>query len=233
VRSGRKAPRAPRVSSDKRSDDEIVAEIVEAAGDAKIEPFVWWLIDRLRQKCPPLTGNKKLNKEFATKLRKQCAALKKTISPVPNNLNKGLLLSFVFAPERFWPLWFWQETATEIDPSTRVEFTREPERLTNQLSELDRIRTACDQVLKMPLGGHGRINYQRLRAAIGSREVMERLGQPLTTSESSAYCRIASLLHEAATDADAQDLRHACEAAATNPLLATAKRPSRRRGAKK
>jgi hypothetical protein len=212
------------IDKHKRSTDEIVAEIVEKCGDTSVEGFVRTLMSGLSGLCieyPPLTGNRAVNKKYAKKLSKQIDELEDTLKIVP----EGFPLQFLFAPERFVSLLFLaqfpagQGATVQIDPKEIETFAEEAETRHGRLTEeLAKLRAQCDRIIELRLGEHGSAGYPQERAAIASRELMERCGLPLTCSPTSAYCRVASLLFEEMTGQFNVDLRRECERMAHSPL---------------
>jgi hypothetical protein len=91
---------------------------------------------------------------------------------------------------------------------------RRPVRLAHLIETLDWVCAQCDQI---HLGMHGRADYQKLRAASASREVLEEAtnlypekGLSFADLEESDYCRIASLFFEAITGKYNYNLRRQC-----------------------
>jgi hypothetical protein len=213
---------------DERSTDDRVADIVEECGDTSVEGFVRTLIAGLCLEYPPLTGNRAVNKKYAKKLRNQIDDLEATLKAVP----EGFPLEFLFAPERFLSLLFLAQfpagegATVQIDPKEIGTFAEQAETRHARLAEdLAKLRVQCDRIVDLRLGEHGSAGYQQERAAIASREVMERCGLPLTCSPTSAYCRVASLFFEEMTGAYNVDLRRECERMAHSPLCT--EKPSR------
>jgi len=217
----------------KRSDDEIIADIMKVAGlrgfiigeDPKhrrirsIKPLVSKLIDNLRADPPPFTGNRKINREYARDLREQIDKLKKTLGRAPKPLSAVL-----FAPELFFQLAEQQGTALGINPQTRSYLSQTPTRLAVLLAQLDWLRVRCDQIIKIKLGTHGALDHKKLHAAIAGQEVLEFVAAvtgerpSLAVSLTSDYCRISSLFFEAATGRHVSDFRQACETVTPPPL---------------
>jgi hypothetical protein len=198
----------------KHNTDEIIADIIKLTGEPeRIRALAHKLIDDLRIVCPPLTGNKKSNLEWARDLRKRVTAVKKMLRGAPDPL-----LAFIFAPEKFWSAWVWQNTPIENDPKVRDYLAQKPERLAQLIAELDRICAECGHIISLKPGVHGSVRYQQERAAIASRAVMEHCGKRLSCSRSSTYCKVAALFFEAASGKYDQDLLRACETVARGPL---------------
>jgi hypothetical protein len=146
-------------SSARRSDDEIIADIIKETGKKEmlkpvsaselaeyrlsIKALCHKLIDDLRKDYPPLAGYRKQNVEWTRDLHKKITAVKKKLAA------SNPLLAPIFAPERFWSLWPWQGTAVEIDAKARDYITQKPERLAQLLAELDRICAECDHIISL------------------------------------------------------------------------------------
>src|SRR5262245_22278195 len=104
-----------RAPANKRSDNEIVADIVKLTGcrgirivDSRddrelVELYVRRLIKDLRAALPPFTGKQEQNRKLA-KLRKQIDELERTSETAP-----------VIFSDRFWSLWNFQGTAIELN----------------------------------------------------------------------------------------------------------------------
>jgi hypothetical protein len=202
----------------RRNTNDIVIDIVNECRDASVEGLVRTLISGLEQEIPPLWGNRKVNEEYAIKLRRRIDKLEATLKAVP----EGFPLFLLFAPERFLSLFFLAqfpagqgatvEIPSEIDDN-------QPETRWEQLAEkLAKLRAQCDWIIELQIGEHGSAGYQQERAAIASREVMERCGLPLTCSPTSKYCLVASRFFETMTGEYDRDLRRACEVIARAPL---------------
>jgi|SRR5262245_6414829 len=219
-----------RAPASKRSDDEIVADIMKAAGVRgiiinrrikPIKPFVLKLINDLRAELAPFTGHRKINEEYARDLRKQTDKLKKILARAPKPMSAAL-----FAPEMFFQLAMLQGTMLGINSQTRSYLSQTPTRLAALLAELDWLRAQCDQIIKIKLGAHKALDHRKLHAAIASRDLLEFVANhtgsepSLTCSLTSKYCRIASLFFEAATGRYVGDFRRPCETVAP-PLLRT------------
>src|SRR5262245_55979616 len=102
-----------RALTDKRSDDEIVADIIKHVEcPPKVAPFIQRiarkLISDFRTAPESFSGNEKENLEFAEKVHNDITKLEQTLKNAPN----PLLLSVLFE-ERFWRLW-WDYQATPI-----------------------------------------------------------------------------------------------------------------------
>src|ERR1035437_4362049 len=81
----------------KRSDDEIVADIVRQCGNASIAKQIRLLIGGLRglKQYPSLAGNRRENQEYLAAVRKQIDKLEKTLRAAPGSFNFTML----FAPD--------------------------------------------------------------------------------------------------------------------------------------
>jgi hypothetical protein len=202
--------------SDRRSDKEIIADIIKRAGYPPIEAFVRRLISDLRVPLPSFTGNQRRNAEYAEELGKQVNELERLLRKHPN----WFLPSALFE-ERFWQLERLFDIAFEINPQTRGYITQEPEQSTRFREELNQIRARCDQIKK--LGQHGGVKHQHMRAAFASRVILEEIaahtGKPLRLgcSSTSPFVRIARLFLEAATGEYGADLTRACRAVKRYP----------------
>jgi hypothetical protein len=194
-----------RAPAERRSADEIATAIADEVGDPLVKVFAETLIDYLRIKGQPLTGNRKRNKQSAVRLRKQLEAAKKTVKAAPKEL-----VSFIF-DEGSGPLFIvGPGTPLELDPNARKSLAQEPEK--SFIEELDRRIARCGHATAARIGKRANEKYPQQRAAIASRAIMERVGLPPTISETSEYCTVASLFFEAMTGKDEQDLRRACRA---------------------
>jgi hypothetical protein len=222
-----------RTPADKRSDEEIVDDILKVIdvrgiiiGEdpknrriAPIKPLVLKLIDCLRAELRPFTGHRKDNEEYAKELREQIDRFRKILTRAPKPLSAAL-----FAPEMFFQLAELQGSMLGINPQTRTYLSQTPTRLALLLAQLDWLRAQCDQVIENKLGTHKALDQRKLDAAIASRELLEFAanvtGRKLTLSwghRSSKYCELASLFFEAATGEYGTDLRRQCETAAPPP----------------
>jgi len=205
----------------RRDTNDIVAAIVEECGDPSIEGHVRALIDGLRTETPPLFGNRKVNEEFADKLRRRINRVEAALKVVP----EGFPLLVLFAPEAFLPFYLLgqfpagQGATAEIAEGlidTAMEQTQK--RLERLQQDLATLRARCDQVIALGLGEHGSAGYPQERAALCSREIMDRCGLPLTCSPTSKYCKVASLFFEAMTGEENRDMRRPCESMACSPF---------------
>jgi hypothetical protein len=135
------------------------------------------------------------------------------LEKIPEPLRTAL-----FSPEFFGPLFALGAVpgaVLEVNPQTRNYLRqRKPVRLAHLIEILDWLCAQCDQI---NLGMHGRADYQKLKAASASREVLEgainlypEKGLSFADSEDSDYCRIASLFFEAITGKDNCNLRRQC-----------------------
>lgn len=203
----------------RRSDDEIVADIIKLSGCRGIklvdshddrelvELYVWKLIEWLRTDLPPFTGNREQNRKFATKLRKQLDELECTLEKAAAVLG-----------DRFWSLCWFQGTAIELNPQTRNYIEQDP--LKRFREWLDLIRSRCD----LMFGTHGGVKHLHEHAAKAGVEVLEAAASfaggrhvrfeelGLGCSPTGRFCRIASLFLEAVTGEYDLDLRRACKA---------------------
>jgi hypothetical protein len=203
----------------RRRDDDIVADILSILKAPLVEVYVRKLIDDLRANCPPLTGNKNLNIGYLRDLRNKIARFKKLLKDAPAPLKTVL-----FSPEFALPLLIiGQGYAGDFNPRLREYLAqRQPVRLAQLVEMLDWLDAQCKETVRLELGTHGALDNQKLHAAIASRSVLEEAvafypdKKPLFgCSETSDYCKVASLFYEAMTGKDFSDLRHACELALT------------------
>jgi len=202
-----------RAPADKRTDDEIVADIIKKAGDHSVKRLVQRLINDLRSLPPPFTGNAKDNKDAATDLRKQLKHLKRTLTRLPYPLPTAF-----FAPKLFYQLASLQAEGTGIgvNAQTRQLLTQELKGRAILIAELDRLSGECDRVIQHGLGVHKGVEHQKLHAAIASREVLEFVanmtGKKLSLGcrQTGPFCTIAALFFEAMSGKQDADLRRAC-----------------------
>jgi hypothetical protein len=202
-----------RAPANKRSDDEIVADILKFANCLAGEKLVRRLIEYLRADLPPITGNRKQNAAFVRELRKQIDKLEQILETAPNEFA----LPAVFG-DRFWSLWVQQDLMFIINPQTRSYIEQDGERLKRFLGELHHIRSRCNDIIKLKLGAHAHLKNQHVHAAYAAKALFEvaaaesRTKPRLTSSPTSKFCRVASLFLEAATGEYDLDLQRACEA---------------------
>jgi len=219
MRAAARVERSIQAPAEKRSTDEIVAEIMKEVKYLPVEVYVRRLIDDLRAGCSPFTGSRRDNKEYLSDLRKWTDKGKTLLSRAPRPLAAA-----VFAPERFESLYPLHGTALGINPRTRDYLAQDPERLSALNSELDRIRARCDELARRDLGKHAGAKSQQHHAAIASRTVLEAVasqtGTKLSLSRSATgkYCKVARLFFEAATGKHNENLQRACEAVARDPF---------------
>jgi hypothetical protein len=200
-----------RTPSDKRSDKEIIDEIINQAGDRSVEPLVKRRVDDLRKLSSPFTGNRRDNADYLEDLSKLIVRLEKQLKTVPWPLSAALS-----KPELFNRLLMFQYTGIGINPQTRLMVqVQGPNRLTSFLAYLDWWRAQCEQL--RDLGTNKRLDYRKLGAAIASCELLESIagmtGKKLSLScrRKSKFCEIAALFFEAMTGEYAADLRRQCE----------------------
>jgi hypothetical protein len=197
-----------RAPAHKRSDEEIIADIMKLVGHPPVRVLVQRRIGDLRAMLSPFTGNRKENLEYVRDLREQIIKLQRTLKKPQ---------SFLLKP-RFWSLWSGQGTAIEFGPHIRNYIAEEPPRLKHFTKELSWLRALCDEIVKFRPGVHGNTKQQHRHAAIASYEVLESVGSHTgtepwpTDSPGGKFCRVASLFHEAATGEYDRDLREACKA---------------------
>jgi hypothetical protein len=223
-----------RAPTNKRSTDEIVAEIIDHVGyflkgvlDQSererqrrwVEMHVRRRISDLRTKPLPFTGNQKKNVAYANEVRRQIDKLVRILKKPPNRFFSSALFG-----ERFWSLLDRQEqeverTAIEFNPQTQSYIAQdEPVHLKLFAAELNRLRSQCDRIIALRLGQHGSVEYRKEHAAIASREILEDVAsntgtdwQP-TGAPTGKFCLVASLLFEAATGKHDADMRRHCKA---------------------
>jgi hypothetical protein len=205
--------------SDKRSEDEIVADIIKCVKcPPEVAPFIQRIVRRLISDLSklrePFTGNQKDNIKFAEKLRSQITKLEDTLKGTPSAFP-----SFFLFEERFWQIWAnAQETPIEINANTRSYIAQERLQQNHFAARLNRLRVQCDEIIKREPGIHGGIKYQHRHAAIASFVTLQAVADftrtelQLTCSSTSKFVETARLFHEAATDKENVDLRRACEA---------------------
>jgi hypothetical protein len=223
-----------RAPVNKRSEDEIVADIIDHMGyflkrvldrpererqRQRVQMHVRRRITDLRTAPLPFSGNQKKNVEYANDLRRQIDKLARTLERPPSEFFSSALFG-----ERFWSLLEIQEqeaerTAIEFNPQTQNYIAQEePAHLKLFLAELNRLRSRCDRIIGRKLGQHGNINYRKEHAAIASREILEDVASNtgtklrLTDAPTGKFCLVASLLFEAATGKHNADMRRACKA---------------------
>jgi hypothetical protein len=206
-----------RAPSDKRSEDEIVTDIIKCVKCPPkvapyIEPLVRRLMGDLRTLREPFTGNQKENIEFAEKLHNQITKLEHTLKNTPSSF----LSSFLFE-ERFWQIWA-DAQETQINANTRSYIAQERAHQNHLAAILGQLRVRCDEIIKRKPGIHGGIKYQHRHAARASHTFLEAVAihteteLQLTCSPTSKFVEAARLFHEAATGEDDADLRRACKA---------------------
>ena len=187
----------------KRSDTEIVADIVRECGDASVEKQVSILIYGLRvlKSSAPLVGYRRENQQYLAAVRKQIDKLEKTLRAAP----EAFKFSILFASD---------------ESATLDTMFQEAEARWEYLSgEMARLRARCDKFIELGLGEHRSAGYQQERAAIAARELVERSSKPLAwSSPTSAYRVVAGLFYEAMTGEQGRDMERACEAMARVPI---------------
>lgn len=193
--------------TEKRSDEEIVREIVKeiarSAGSGVItEAEVKVMIDFLRrnEQFLPYDGYKKDNLRYTAKVRKWVNDGERLMAEHPHGLNFHVLL----------------ETEDERLLSEREAF--------NYLTTmLDRLRLGCDWVEKNGYGKHRGSGHRQLEAAYAARDMLEPRGLPIAySSPNSPYCSVARLLYEAMighAPKDGAEIARACKTAAQDPRL--------------
>jgi hypothetical protein len=195
-----------RAPSNRRSEKEIIADILKIANYPPVEALVRRRIVDLRAKLLPFTGNQRENLEYARGLRKQIINLERTLKSQRNFLLKP----------RFWSLWHARGTAIELVPHIRKYITEDSPRLKQFTEELSWLRAVCDEIIKFKPGVHGNTKQLHWHAANASYEVLEEIGSHTgtepwpTDAPEGKLCRLASLFHEAATGEYNLDLREAC-----------------------
>src|SRR5262245_77025 len=206
--------------ANKRSTDEIVAEIIKRVEcPPKVAPLVqrivWRLMTDLRTAPEPFSDNQKENVEFAEKFHNEITKLKDMLKSAPKN---PFVLSVIFE-ERFWQVW-WDEQTTPIaiNANTKRYITQERTRQNRFTEKLDRLRARCKEIINQKPGQHGGIKHQHRHAALASFVILEsvaghtRTKLQLTCSPTSKFVDVARLFVEAATGEHDVDPRRACEA---------------------
>jgi hypothetical protein len=191
------------IAATKRSDTEIVDDIVRECGDASVEKQVRLLIEGLRvlKSSAPFNGYRRENQQYLAAVRKQIDKLEKTLKAAPASFKFTML----FAPNQ---------------SATLDTMYQKAEACWEYLSgEMARLRARCDRFIELGLGEHGAAGYQQERAAIAARELIEQSGKPLAwSSPTSSYRVVAGLLFEAMTGEQGRDMERACEAMARVPI---------------
>jgi hypothetical protein len=208
-----------RAPADKRSEGEIVAEIIKCVGctpevAALVQGIVQRLISDLRAAPERFSGIQKENIVFAEKLRKEITKLEYTLKNAPN----PFVLSVLFE-ERFWQIW-WneQDTAIAINANTKRYIARERLHQNHFNALLGRIRGQCNEVINWKPGEHGGTAHHRRSAAWASFAVLAFTANHTGTrlklgcAPTSKFVEAARLFHEAATGEPDADLVRACKA---------------------
>jgi len=206
-----------RAPINKRSNDEIVADIIKLVkcpptAAPLVQRIIRRLINDLRTAPEPFSGSQKKNVEFAEKLYNEITKLEHTLKSAPNSF----ILSVLFE-ERFWQLW-WnaQESIIAINANTKRYIAEERARQNRFAEDLARLRAQCNRVISREPGEHGSTKHQHAHAAKASFVLLAAIHTSeklrLTCSPTSKFVRLASLLHEAATDEYDADLLRACKA---------------------
>jgi hypothetical protein len=211
-----------RAPANKRSEREIVAEIIKCVGCApevapSVQRIVQRLISDLRTAPERFSGIQKENVAFARKLRGQIVEIERTLKSPSNN---PFVLSVVFE-ERFSQLW-WNEQNTPIAINANSKRYIAQERLHQNyfFALLGRLREQCDKIISGKPGEHGGIEHQQRGAAWASFAVLESAANytgtklKLGCAPTSKFVRLAGLFHEAATGGDeyGADPVRACKA---------------------
>lgn len=120
------------------------------------------------------------------------------------NSPEGFNFHMLFAPEEF--------------ESVEMMMQEAEQRYEALATILAGVRDRCTWVAETKIGGHRLSGLPQERAAIASREIMQRCGLPLAySSPTSPYRVVAGLVFEAMTGEFGRDMERACEdmAAAT------------------
>jgi hypothetical protein len=190
---------------------EIVKEIRKAGTEAT-DADVYVLVEAvsLLKQYPPLNGYRKDNAKYAAKFIKWIEEGERLMKAHPEGFN----FNFLFAPDPVPG-----ESALSV-------MQRAAQRYEATSSVLARLRERCRWIISNKFGEHRSAGYQQERAAIASRELMERLRLPLAYSSStSTYRSVARLLYQAMLGRepeDGEDIERACEAVARGPEIVTA-----------
>jgi len=210
-----------RAPAHKRSDGEIIDDILKFADCLCGKKLIRRLIADLRADLLPITGNKTQNAAFAKKVRKQIDKLEQILeTEAPNKF----VLPAIFG-DRFWSLWCWgrpvgpqePDLIFAINPRTR-NYLEEDAGPKLFLADLRRARSRCNTVIELQLGAHGGLDHRHVHAALAAKALLEAAAteagtEPrLTYSPTGPFCRVASLFWEAASDEYDMDLQRACKA---------------------
>ncbi len=202
-------------------DDEIIPDIVkelDAGGDAlatKItEICIRNEIGSLRALYPPATpiapgtplwGYRQENLEHIEALRKQIEKLQEALRDLP---DRALFL--LFAPEVSGT----DDRLPSIQTRQKVEA-----RIRGVVTMLTRLRARCDQIAADRPGKHKSAGYRQEAAADEAWDLLVRHNKQPTNSSSSTslFRKVASLLYEGMTGEFGVDLERACRATFNNP----------------
>jgi hypothetical protein len=208
-----------RAPANKRSEGEIVTEIIKCVGcTPEVAPFVQRIVQRLisdlRAAPERFSGIQKENIVFAEKLRKEITKLEYILKSAPN----PFVLSILFE-ERFWQIW-WneQDTAIAINANTKRYIARERLHQNYFNALLGRLRAQCAEIIRRKPGKHGGTEHRQGSAAWASFVVLEFTANHTGTrlklgcAPTSKFVEAARLFHEAATGEDGVDLVRACKA---------------------
>jgi hypothetical protein len=198
--------RKPDKADDIRSDDDIIADIVQACGGSNptIKGHVDELFAGVRElaKYPfPLAGYRRDNEKFVRKVRKWIEDGEGLLSAAPDGFNFHML----FAPEK----------SRSIDAMLQEA----GQRYGTLAAILAGVRDRCSWMAETKIGEHRSSGFPQERAAIAAGELMKRCGLPLAySSRTSPYRVVASLFFEAMTGEYDRDMERACEAMADGTI---------------
>jgi hypothetical protein len=200
-----------RAPTNRRSDNEIIADILKQAGDRSVAPLVKRRMDDLRELPSPFMGKRRDNEDYLRELIKWIDNGKRKLTRLPWPLSVAVTDAEFFdrlLAARFTAIW--------INPRTRL-IEQRPSGRTSLLAILEGLRARCDHLRELGIHGTRWKNHQKLDAATASREVLEHIagmtGKRLSLSgrRTSKFVAIASLFYEAMTGVPNADLRWACE----------------------
>jgi hypothetical protein len=186
----------------RHTQDEIVGFIMAAleTNDATVREQVVALLGQVGALDPdhPTIGNRKINEEYARKLRKWVDDGERLLRSLPESFDVSLL----FAPETGPPRS--PEHVEVMDQQTTANY----QRLRTALATL---HDRCSLIIRSHIGEHGSAGWRQDQAARAARELSTFAGQPLAwSSPTSAYRKITSYFYEAMTGLSGEDMERAC-----------------------
>jgi hypothetical protein len=187
----------------RHTPDEIAQFIIEAidSKDDAVREQVVALLGQVGALDPdrPTVGNRKINEEYARKLRKWVDDGERLFRSLPESFDVSLL----FAPET-GPL----HLPEQVERMAQLA-TENYESLRAGLTALHR---RCSLIIRdKRLGEHGSAGWRQEQAARAARKICMLSGQPLAwSSPTSAYRKVASYFYEAMTGLSGQDMVRAC-----------------------